>query len=250
MTDLPARLRTLTMARVALGRVGSAVPMRAALDFELAHARARDAVHAALPDDLAATLGAVAVHSRAADRAAYLQRPDLGRRVRPEDLDVLTRQAVDLAIVVADGLSALAVERHAAPLVAALRVRLADWTIAPIVLAYQARVAIGDEIAVAQGAGAVVVLIGERPGLSAPDSLGAYMSWAPRIGMPDSARNCVSNIRPPHGLGIDAAAARIAAILAAARGAGRTGVGLALPAARLPLAEPAASESPTEVPDP
>ncbi len=242
MTDLPARLRALTVARVALGRVGSGLPTRAALDFEIAHAQARDAVHAALPAGFAATLGAIEVRSRAADRTTYLQRPDLGRRALAEDLDRLTDAGADLAIVVADGLCALAVERHAAPLLAALGTRLAGWRLAPPVLAHQARVAIGDEIAVAQGATAVLVLIGERPGLSAPDSLGAYISWAPRIGMADSARNCVSNIRPPHGLGYDAAAERIASILQAARAAGRTGVGLALPAARLPPTGPAASE--------
>lgn len=250
MTDLPARLRALTVARVALGRVGSGLPTRAALDFELAHARARDAVHAVLPEDFATTLGAHPVRSRAGDRATYLQRPDLGRRLCPEDRAALSDGGADLAIVVADGLCALAVERHTVPLLAALRARLAGWSLAPPVLAHQARVAIGDEIAVALGAQAILVLIGERPGLSAPDSLGAYMSWGPRIGMPDSARNCVSNIRPPLGLGYDAAAERIATILAAARAAGRTGVGLTLPAARLPLADAAASDPPTEVPQP
>ncbi len=250
MTDLPARLRALTVARVGLGRAGSGLPTRAALDFELAHARARDAVHATLPEDLATTLGAIDVRSRAEDRATYLQRPDLGRRVRAEDLEALTAVPADLSVVIADGLCALAVERHAPPLLAALRGRLGAWRLAPLVLAHQARVAIGDEIAVAQGSGAVLVLIGERPGLSSPDSLGAYVSWAPRIGMPDSARHCVSNIRPTHGLGTDAAAERIVLILEAARAAGRTGVGLALPAARLPLAEPAASERRTEVSKP
>lgn len=247
--DLAARLRALTPARVALGRVGAALPTRAMLDFQLAHARARDAVHAGLParafGDSIAGLQVLEVRSRAADRAGYLQRPDLGRQLDPEDLGALPPEGSALAIVIADGLSATAVLAHAAKLIEALVARLPDWTIAPVVVAHQARVALGDDIGAALGAKLVLVLIGERPGLSAADSLGAYITWAPRAGLRDNARNCISNIRPPHGLGYDAAAEQIVAILRAARGAGMTGVLLkgagsaALPDTGLP-AEPGA----------
>lgn len=226
--NLASRLRALTPARVGIGRVHSAQPTRALLDFELAHARARDAVHAELPADFAASLEAIEVHSRAGDRATYLQRPDLGRRLREEDAARLAAPGGgELAVVVADGLSAAGVARHAPAVVAMLRQRL-DWTIAPTIVARQARVALGDEIGALLGAAAVVVLIGERPGLSAPDSLGAYITWAPRIGRPDSERNCVSNIRPPHGLSHAAAAEMIAAILSAARDRRMSGVALKL----------------------
>jgi ethanolamine ammonia-lyase small subunit len=232
MAELPARasiaerLRALTPARVGLGRVHSALPTRAALDFELAHALARDAVHGELPDDFAARLDAIQVHSRAHDRHAFLQRPDLGRRLDEASAARLARcEGGELAIIVADGLSAAGVVAHAPAVVAMLRDRL-DWRIAPLIVARQARVALGDEIGAIIGASAVVVLIGERPGLSAPDSLGAYLTWSPRIGRLDSERNCVSNIRPPHGLSYAAAAEQIAVILAAARRAQATGVGV------------------------
>ncbi len=246
MAELPARprlaerLRALTPARVGLGRIHNALPTRAALDFELAHALARDAVHAELPAAFAAGLDAIEVRSRADDRAAFLQRPDLGRRLDADAAAQLAeRLGGELVLVVADGLSAPGVAAHAPSVVAMLRERL-DWRIAPIIVAHQARVALGDEIGAILGASAVVVLIGERPGLSAPDSLGAYVTWGPRIGRLDSERNCVSNIRPPHGLSYAAAAEQIAAILAAARGAGLTGVGLKLSGLR----PPAAIESP------
>jgi ethanolamine ammonia-lyase small subunit len=228
--DLAARLRALTPARVGIGRIHSAQPTGAMLDFELAHALARDAVHAELPADFAGRLDAVEVASRAGDRTRYLQRPDLGRRLREDDAARLAAlNGCELALVVADGLSASGVAAHAPAVVAALRRRL-DWTIAPTIVARQARVALGDEIGAILGTSAVVVLIGERPGLSAPDSLGAYITWAPRIGRLDSERNCVSNIRPPHGLSHAAAADLIAAILSAARAGKETGVGLKLPA--------------------
>jgi ethanolamine ammonia-lyase small subunit len=218
-------LRGLTQARVGLGRAGAGLPTAALLEFQLAHARARDAVHAALDAEaLAAALGGVVVASAAGDRATYLQRPDLGRRLATGA--ALVRGDWDLAILVGDGLSATAVAAHAAPVVAALLPLLPGWRIAPPVVACHARVALGDDIALALGARLVLVLIGERPGLSAPDSLGAYLTHAPVRGTPDSLRNCVSNIRPPHGLGHGEAAARIAWLLHEARRRGVTGTAL------------------------
>ena len=229
LPDLAARLRALTQARVALGRVGHALPTTPMLDFQLAHARARDAVHAELTaDGFAEAIGrpVAEVRSRAPDRATYLARPDLGRLLDEADAARLQPAEADLAIVVADGLSAAAVHAHAASLVVALAERLPGWRIAPVVLAHQARVALGDEVGAALGVDLVAVLIGERPGLSAPDSLGAYLTWAPKRGRLDSERNCVSNIRPPHGLSYDQAAGRIAWLLKAARERRLTGIGL------------------------
>lgn len=226
-SPLAARLRRLTQARVGLGRAGEALPTAPMLDFQLAHARARDAVHAGLDiEGLSEAIGreVIEVHSRAADRTVYLQRPDLGRLLASDA--VLTPTACDAVLVVADGLSATAVHAHAASLLVALLGRLPDWRIAPVVLARQARVALGDEIGAAVGAPLAVVLIGERPGLSAPDSLGAYLTWQPRRGRIDSERNCVSNIRPPHGLGYAEAADRIAWLMREARARGSTGVTL------------------------
>jgi ethanolamine ammonia-lyase small subunit len=234
--SLAARLRALTPARVGLGRIHSALPTRAALDFELAHAQARDAVHAELPEDFAATLGAIEVRSRAIDRASFLQRPDLGRRLSEDCAARLeSGRGAELALVVADGLSASGVAAHAPAVVALLRERLGERTMA-VIVARQARVALGDEIGEIMAASAVAVLIGERPGLSAPDSLGAYVTWSPRIGRLDSERNCVSNIRPPCGLSYAAAAEQIIAILEAARTAGVTGVRLKLSGTRPPPA--------------
>lgn len=238
MADLPIlrdRLVALTQARILLGRAGQAMPTRALLEFQLDHARARDAVHTALdPAALAAAIGqsCIVVRSRARDRTEYLKRPDLGRLLHAEDISLLTGPGpgtgtgATLAIIVADGLSAAAVHAHAAPLIAAIIERLPDWRIAPLVLALQARVALGDDIGEALVADLSLVLIGERPGLSAPDSLGAYLTWAPRRGRRDSERNCVSNIRPPHGLSYGAAADTIVALMRSASGLRLTGVEL------------------------
>lgn len=236
-----ARLRALTPARVGLGRTGVSLCTRDLLDFQRCHALARDAVHARLDAaSLARALGSIAggsvyrLHSAAADRAIYLQRPDLGRRLDDASRALLSRRvrpgAAELALVVADGLSALAVERHAAPLVEELLqggddVTIADWSLAPLCVVEQGRVAIGDEIGAILGAQATVMLIGERPGLSSPDSLGVYITWQPRPGRTDAERNCVSNIRA-EGLSYAQAAAQIAIILSAARRAQITGVGL------------------------
>ena len=225
-----AALRSLTPARIALGRAGSGLPTAELLRFGLAHARARDAVHAALDAEaLSSGLAELGlrpriVKSRAPDRETYLRRPDLGRRLAPDSS--LSKSDHPFALAIEDGLSALAVERHAVPLVRAL-IALAPqrWAAAHCALALQGRVALGDEIGERLGAQLVVVLIGERPGLSSPDSLGAYLTYAPRVGRTDAERNCVSNIRP-QGLGYEAAARRIDWIAAAGVARGVTGVGL------------------------
>jgi ethanolamine ammonia-lyase small subunit len=233
MAEVPANdpleaLRQATSARVALGRAGQGLPTAPMLAFQLAHARARDAVHAALDlASLSADLGGevLVVDSAAPDRAAYLVDPGLGRRLAPHTA-ALPHGDHDLAIVVGDGLSATAVQAHAGAVVSALRIRMAGWRLAPVVIARQARVAIGDPIGEAMGARAVVILIGERPGLSAADSLGAYITWDPKPGRQDSERNCVSNIRSPGGLSPHLAADKIAWLLTEARRMGMTGVAL------------------------
>jgi ethanolamine ammonia-lyase small subunit len=196
------RFRQTTRARIGLGRAGDAMPTRALLEFQSAHARARDAVHA--PVDFMAVERAIAplpvlhLHSAALDRVTYLRRPDLGRRLGEESRERLRIAASDsvwdLVFVVADGLSAAAVMTHAAPVLSACLDRLPGWCVAPIVCVEQARVAIGDEIGQIMNAKLCAVLIGERPGLSVADSLGIYLTWAPRIGSRDSERNCISNI--------------------------------------------------------
>ncbi|WP_095188469.1 ethanolamine ammonia-lyase subunit EutC [Pseudomonas sp. Irchel 3E19] len=202
-------LRRLTPARIALGRTGTSLPTRAQLDFQFAHAQARDAVH--LPFDHAG-LGAqlaergresLLLHSAAADRNSYLQRPDLGRKLSEDSAQSLRDYAaahpggVDLAIVVADGLSALAVHRHTLPFLTRLQEQMSadGWSIAPVVLVEQGRVAVGDEVGQLLGAKMVVMLIGERPGLSSPDSLGLYFTYNPKVGLTDAYRNCISNVR-------------------------------------------------------
>ena len=231
-------LRRFTDARVGLGRAGTAQPTAAHLDFQESHARARDAVWSAL--DVAAMEAAVAslglpvarVRSAVPDRRAYLLRPDLGRRLA--EGTVVPRAPGSVVFVVADGLCAIGVQRHA-PAVLERLVPALDLPRGPIVIAEQARVALGDEIGEATGAAAVVMLIGERPGLSATDSLGLYITWAPRRGRTDADRNCISNVRPG-GLSYDEAAAKTAWLLRAAQGLGATGVTLKdeMPAGALP----------------
>ncbi len=232
-----ARLRALTPARVGLERTGVSLETRDLLDFQLCHAMARDAVHARFESAaLAAALGemvggeALRLHSAAADRTIYLQRPDLGRKLDEPSRKLLAKAAAlaggcELALVVADGLSALAVERHAATLVKELLPRVQNWKLGPLCVVEQGRVAIGDEIGAALGAEIAVVLIGERPGLSSPDSLGAYVTWNPRPGRTDAERNCISNIRP-EGLSCEQAASQLEFILTEARRRRLTGVGL------------------------
>ena len=227
-------LAALTPARLALGRSGASLPTREVLALGLAHARARDAVHAAMAGEaLAAGLAALgletcSVESAAPDRATYLRRPDFGRRLSARSRALLEERGTfgaDVAIVVADGLSAAAVDLNALALVSALLPRLAGRRLAPVVLAHQARVALGDEIASAFQARLVLVLIGERPGLSAADSLGAYLTFGPAPGLTDASRNCVSNIRPG-GLGPEAAAAKIAWLVDRAFALSLSGVAL------------------------
>jgi ethanolamine ammonia-lyase small subunit len=231
-----AHVRRLTPARVALGRTGSALPTEEVLRFALAHAQARDAVH--IPVDLdrleaalrAAGFETLQVESAAVNRVTYLARPDLGRRLAEPARALLRngrRLQPHLAIVVADGLSSPAAVAHAAPLLAELAPRLekSGLTTGPIVIATQARVALGDEIGFLLRARAVLVLIGERPGLSSPDSLGAYLTFAPRVGRNDADRNCVSNIRPA-GLSYDLAAFKLAWLIDQAFQRQLTGVAL------------------------
>ena len=229
-----AKLRAHTPARIGLPRSSISLSANSVLELRAAHAAARDAVWtpldlAALGDALAA-LGtpAIEVGSRAGDRRSYLMRPDLGRLLEPAAAKVLAARKgpYDLAIVVADGLSPMAVQRHAPPLLSALVPALREtWRLAPTVIAEQGRVALGDEIAMALGATGVLVLIGERPGLSATDSLGAYLTWAVKSGLTDADRNCVSNIRPA-GVRYEEAAHQIAYLLGAARKCGYSGVAL------------------------
>ena len=252
-------LRRFTAARIALGRSGISQPTAPQLAFQLAHARARDAVHAelnhaALAGELHAACGlpCVSLHSAARDRHEYLQRPDLGRQLDAASRAQLATLAVpmtdaapgapsassplaasapaagyDVAIVIADGLSALAIEQNARPLLQSLLARLnaEQWTIAPLTIVRQGRVAIGDEIAHLLRARAVVVLIGERPGLSSPDSMGLYLTWSPRPGLTDASRNCISNVRPA-GLTYDAAAFKLHYLLSESRRRQLSGVAL------------------------
>jgi ethanolamine ammonia-lyase small subunit len=223
-TPAPSRslrdLRDLTPARVGLGRAGASLPTKALLAFTLDHARARDAVHAAFDvtglisglDDLG--LAAFEVSSRAGNRKDYLARPDLGRMLDPASQQLLAARndgPCQLAIVIGDGLSPIAVNAHSIELVRCLMARLAEEgiEIGHAMVASGARVALGDEIGAILGARMMIMLIGERPGLSAPDSLGAYLTFGPKPGLTDEKRNCVSNIHAS-GLGYDEAAFRIA----------------------------------------
>lgn len=243
-------LRRLTPARVALGRAGAALPTEEVLAFALAHARARDAVHQALDVEKlegelrAAGFDTLRAHSAAPNRRDYLLRPDLGRRLNAESVARLRERffkanrrartssaeelggVFDIALVVADGLSSIGVQRHAVSLLRALRERApAHWSFSPVVVAEQARVALGDEIGELLRGRIVAILIGERPGLSSPDSVGVYLTYEPRVGRNDSERNCISNVRPEGLPYADAARKTVWLIDAALRG-GRTGVAL------------------------
>lgn len=254
-------LRSLTPARIALGRAGHALPTRALLAADAAHARARAAVHAALDVErlgsgLAAVTGGgapIRVTSAAPDRQRYLLRPDLGRRLSAAsraELTAIGGQAArcDLALVIADGLSTSAVARHAVPVVAAILAgRPAGWRIGPPVIATQARVALGDEIGLLLEARLVAVLIGERPGLSCQESLGIYLTWQPRPGRTDAERNCLSNIHPG-GLAAAEAAARLWWLAGEARRIAATGVALKDRSAAHPRL-PGAHGSPRSDPD-
>jgi ethanolamine ammonia-lyase small subunit len=235
MTEVWDRLRGFTAARIGLARSGASLATVPLLDFRLAHARARDAVHDALDTARlagdAAQLGLpiLVVDSAAGDRATYLMRPDLGRRLDARGKAMLAAHTdrADLVVAIADGLSARAVQAHAVPvLAAALPALYAEgWRLAPLVIVRQGRVAVGDAIAMTLGASAVAMLIGERPGLSAPDSMGAYLTWLPRANTTDADRNCISNIRPA-GIGYGEAAFRLVFLLRELRAQGRSGVSL------------------------
>lgn len=235
--DRWAALRAHTPARLALGRAGAALPTGPLLEFGLAHARARDAVHhpldaARLQADLSrAGYASAIVRSAAPDRATYLARPDLGRRLR--EGESLSGEA-EVVVAIEDGLSALAVQAHATPLLAALRIVNGQrWGQPAVVIALQGRVALGDEIGERMKARLVVVMIGERPGLSSPDSLGIYLTHAPRVGRTDAERNCISNVRP-EGLGYAEAARKLDWLAAAALARGMSGVALKDESALLP----------------
>ncbi len=229
-------LRKHTAARLALGRTGHAVPTDELLRFGLAHAMARDAVHLPLDAEaLAARLvqagiEPLRVKSAAPDRAAYLLRPDLGRQLCAEDAERLEKMSStpdnQLLIVLADGLSSAAIDRNGVDLVEAIRKQVPrGWRIGPVVIATQARVALGDPIGALLGARLVAVLIGERPGLSSPDSIGIYLTWKPQAGRSDADRNCISNVRP-EGLDVDSAAARMWWLCGEAQRLSLTGVKL------------------------
>jgi ethanolamine ammonia-lyase small subunit len=234
--ELWERLRRHTAARIGLPRAGASLATAPLLDFRLAHARARDAVHepldqARLVADLASLgLPVLALASAAESREQYLMRPELGRRLASEASTVLSNQAhdgYDVAFVVADGLSARAVATHARPLLAEILPRLTDerWRIAPLTVVRHGRVAIGDAVAAALAADIAVMLIGERPGLTAPDSMGAYLTWRPTAATTDAERNCISNIRP-EGLAYGHAAFTLVHLLRAMRGRRLSGVAL------------------------
>jgi ethanolamine ammonia-lyase small subunit len=227
-------LRQFTNARIALGRTGSSLPTAPLLAFNLSHAQARDAVHHPLDTEVLHEqlreqgFTSLDVHSAAPDREHYLRRPDLGRRLSEESrsaLTTLTAEPSDVVFVIADGLSAFAASKQAIPLLRTVCPQLNDWKIGPVVVARQARVALGDEIGELLNAKMVVMLIGERPGLSSPDSLGIYLTYAPKVGCSDAQRNCISNVRP-EGLDFPLAAHKLHYLLTNGRRLGLTGVGL------------------------
>lgn len=211
-------LRRYTDARIAQGRTGVSLPTKALLDFQMDHASARDAVHTSLHTERlteqleVAGFETLVLHSRAVDRSEYLQRPDYGRRLNQQSVQQLQAyrekhpQAVDVALVIVDGLSSLAVQNHGASMAGAVLTRLVDQGLstAPVSIVSQGRVALGDEVGELLDAKLLILLVGERPGLSSPDSLGIYYTYQPCIGLTDAYRNCISNVRPA-GLSIEAA---------------------------------------------
>jgi ethanolamine ammonia-lyase small subunit len=214
-TDNWESLKAFTAARIAMGRVGSSIPLKQSLEFKLAHAHARDAVYSVLNVDglleSIKTFGLpmLKLHSKAQNRHQYLQRPDYGRLLNDASVQLINESAYpcDICIIIADGLSATAINENAIPLLNVLLPML-RYKLSPICLAEQARVALGDDIAHGLKAQLCIMLIGERPGLSSADSIGAYLTYNPKPGLTDETRNCVSNIRP-NGLPFDLAAQKI-----------------------------------------
>ena len=236
VTDFWAGLARSTPARIALGRAGSGLPTQQVLEFSMAHAQARDAVHTPFDGDgveaAIRDLGFDTHRTRSAapDRMTYLRRPDYGRRLSDSGRNALEATGlgpVDLALVVADGLSSTAIHTQAPLMLAALKPWIieAGWRTGPVVIAEQARVALGDEVGEVMKARAVLVLVGERPGLSSPDSLGLYLTYAPRVGRNDGERNCISNVRQ-EGLAHHLAAFKLVWLLREALTRGLTGVQL------------------------
>jgi ethanolamine ammonia-lyase small subunit len=229
-----ARLRSTTRARIGLARVGDAMATRDVLEFQIAHAKARDAVHTKLDTAaLKAQLGpagtpehCIEVRSAADSRETYLRRPDLGRQLHSDSESLLTPGDYDVVFVIADGLSSAAVSINAVPMLQAALARVQDFKIAPVVIATQARVAVGDDIGERLGARLCAILIGERPGLSVAESLGIYLTYNPQRGCRDSARNCISNIHGKGGLSYDAAADTLAWLMREALRRKLTGVDL------------------------
>ena len=244
------QLRRFTDARIGLGRAGISLPTAEMLALQLSHAQARDAVHLPLdvtalcqqliqPQGLMPSTAPILLHSQADDRLTYLQRPDLGRKLDENSRQTLlesmpqlgkdTQTSYDLAIVVVDGLSSVAVQNHAhaviVQLLELLQAETSPWKLAPLCIVEQGRVAIGDDIAELLNAQLVIVLIGERPGLSSPDSLGLYLTWQPKRGLHDANRNCISNIRPA-GLSYSEAAQRAVYLLSEAKRLKLSGVKL------------------------
>lgn len=239
------RLRSFTNARLALGRAGDSLPTQEVLDLGLAHARARDAVHQSLDAEALVRdlnsygFASLTVQSAARDRAEYLRRPDLGRKLNEAGYKLLKdsayrsqnrchpeqSEAPSVAFIIADGLSAIAPARHAVPFLREVTSKLEGWSLAPVIVATQARVALGDAIGELLHAEMTVMLIGERPGLSSPDSLGIYLTYRPRIGCTDADRNCISNVRP-EGLSYEAAAHTLHHLMLAACTLGQSGIAL------------------------
>jgi ethanolamine ammonia-lyase small subunit len=217
-TDQWHSLQEFTAARIAIGRVGNSIPLDQSLQLKLAHAHARDAIYSVLDSDALMNglqhlhIPLLKVHSNAESREQYLQRPDLGRQLHEASIQTLHVYAApaDVCIIIADGLSAHAVNSNAIPLIKALvpLFKVMKYKLSPIILAGQARVALADPIAFALQAKLSIILIGERPGLSAADSVGAYLTYNPQPGLTDESRNCVSNIRA-QGLTFDKAANKI-----------------------------------------
>ena len=226
-------LKNFTDARIAMGRTGNSIPTKNLLEFQLAHAKARDAVHSELNfteiSDLLNkfNLQIINLHSSVHNRMEYLQRPDLGRKLNEESKTILNKcqKGFDLSIVIADGLSSLAIKNHLKPFLENLLPELNSWRLAPLSVVKEGRVAIGDEIAQILEAEIVVILIGERPGLSSPDSMGIYLTYAPKSGLTDESRNCISNVRPA-GLNYSSASKKLLYLLNQSRSKKLSGVNL------------------------